>query len=100
MDQTDLGFGNTVLDHALKKGTQCFHLRGRDCETIAFLELPISPTPGFYRLRLSRSAREIETPSPTFVASRQMGEPTEDEIERFRSEEHTSELQSLMRISY
>src|SRR3546814_6222316 len=31
---------------------------------------------------------------------RQPGEPPEDYVRRVRSEEHTSELQSLMRISY
>src|SRR3546814_6273735 len=34
------------------------------------------------------------------IGQRRFGQPIETRIERSRSEEHTSELQSLMRISY
>src|SRR3546814_1038147 len=66
-------------------------IEGEVRRMLAYLNLPYDPA----CLRFHENSRPVDTPS-----SEQVRRPINREGLSRRSEEHTSELQSLMRISY
>src|SRR3546814_1920856 len=74
-------------------------------EIISLLMGPVLPAPGASRHRFEEAMKELRIVTTRASASRAAGHrlPTggwKRKVFAFRSEEHTSELQSLMRISY
>src|SRR3546814_3843801 len=76
-----------------------FEQTGEPLEVLVLADVPM-PQVDRGDVLVQVSVRPIQPADSLFIAGRYRTQPRFPQVAGFRSEEHTSELQSLMRISY